>query len=65
MTLPGYDAWKTTPPADAEVCTICGDDMLPDSCGRMRCFACEQELRDGDAENDAEYDRSFDDPEEF
>lgn len=51
--IPGYDAWKTTPPDDPEPvkhCDICGapiyeGDYLTDIQGDMWCDECLKEIR--------------------
>ncbi len=56
MSLPGYDAWKTTPPESAVCCPHCGrdaDDMeevtiagLPTYTVVYRCPGCGQLVAD-------------------
>lgn len=61
MSLPGYDAWKTTDPAD-DGCEHCGADVSrcrgwqPDACTGE----CGARWRDPDAENDARRDDALD-----
>lgn len=51
--IPGYDAWKTTPPDDPEPvehCDICGapvyeGDYLTDIKGEKWCDECLKEIR--------------------
>jgi tRNA(Ile2) C34 agmatinyltransferase TiaS len=41
-----YDAWKTTPPDDGEVCPECGEEMEFDGDCHWTCEDCGEETTD-------------------